>query len=226
MPDKIKIPFTRIHIGRYLFLLISILLLFSLQPLLGGFRANSFLVNLFFSAVLMSGVYAASPKRHVFYISLAIASPALVISWAGHVLSAHSFVLVGKFFAGLFYLFLIIVILNFIFKEKVITGDMIVGAICVYLLLGVMWASMFSITEILHPGSFKLPEGMDSELSHFSYYSFVTLTTLGYGDITPLTATARSFSLLEAITGQLYLAILIARLVGIHIAQSTEKDSS
>jgi len=226
MSSEIKIPFTRIHIGRYLFLLISILLMFGLRPLLEGLRANSLLVNLFFSAVLMSGVYAASPKRHVFYISLAIASPALIISWAGYIVSAHSFVFVGKVFAGLFYIFLIIVILKYIFKEKVITGDMIIGAICAYLLLGMMWASMFSIIEILQPGSFNLPEGMDSELSNFSYFSFVTLTTLGYGDITPLTATSRSLSLLEAVTGQLYIAILIARLVGIHIAQSMKSASS
>jgi len=226
MSSEIKIPFTRIHIGRYLFLLISILLMFGLRPLLEGLRANSLLVNLFFSAVLMSGVYAASPKRHVFYISLAIASPALIISWAGYIVSAHSFVFVGKVFAGLFYIFLIIVILKYIFKEKVITGDMIIGVICAYLLLGMMWASMFSIIEILQPGSFNLPEGMDSELSNFSYFSFVTLTTLGSGDITPLTATSRSLSLLEAVTGQLYIAILIARLVGIHIAQSMKSASS
>jgi voltage-gated potassium channel len=225
MPNEIKIPFTRIHIGRYLFLLISILLLFSMRPLLEGHMRDSLLINLLVSAILVSGVYAASPKRRVFFISLAIASSALIISWAGYIVSAHSFVFVGKVFAGLFYIFLIIVILKYIFKEKVITGDMIVGAICVYLLLGVAWASMFSITEILHPGSFNIPEGMDSELSHFSYYSFVTLTTLGYGDITPLTATARSLSVLEAITGQLYIAILIARLVGIHIAQSAGSDS-
>lgn len=223
MPNEIKIPFTRIYIGRYLFLLISILLLFGLRPLLEGLRANNLLVNLFFTAVLMSGVYAASPKRRIFYVSLAIASPALIISWAGYFVTVHASILVGKIFAGLFYTFLVIVILNYIFKEKVITGDMIIGTICAYLLLGMMWASMFSIIEILQPGSFNLPEGMDSELSHFSYFSFVTLTTLGYGDIAPLTATARSLSLLEAITGQLYIAILIARLMGIHIAQSMEK---
>jgi hypothetical protein len=226
MPNEIKIPFTRIHIGRYLFLLISILLLFSLRPLLEGHMGDSLLMNIFVSAILMSGIYAASQKKHVFYVSLIIASPALIISWAGYFVSFHSFILVGKIFAGLFYIFMIIVILNYLFKEKLITADMIIGAICVYLLLGMMWASMFSIIEILHPGSFNLPEGMASELSHFSYYSFVTLTTLGYGDITPLTPVARSLSLLEAITGQLYIAILIARLVGIHIAQSMKSASS
>jgi len=138
----------------------------------------------------------------------------------------YSFLLVGKIFACLFYVFMVIVILQYLFKEKVITVDMIVGAICVYFLIGMMWASIFSIIEILEPGSFQSPEGMASELSHFSYYSFVTLTTLGYGDITPITATARSLSLLEAITGQLYIAILIARFVGIHIAQSTNRASS
>jgi hypothetical protein len=183
-------------------------------------------MNIFVSAILMSGIYAASQKKHVFYIALIIASPALIISWAGYFVSGHSFILVGKIFAAIFYVFMVIVILNYLFKEKVITADMIIGAICVYFLIGMMWASIFSIIEILEPGSFQTPEGMAGELSHFSYYSFVTLTTLGYGDITPITAIARSLSLLEAITGQLYIAILVARFVGIHIAQSTNRASS
>jgi len=226
MSNEIKIPFTRIHIGRYLFLLISILLLFVLRPLLEGFMGFSLLMNIFVSAILMSGIYAASQKRHIFYISLVIASPAFIVSWADYFVPGHSFLLVGKIFATLFYVFMVIVILQYLFKEKVITTDMIIGAICAYFLIGMMWASIFSIVEILHAGSFNLLEGMASELSHFSYYSFVTLTTLGYGDITPLTPVARSLSLLEAITGQLYIAILIARLVGIHIAQSMKSASS
>jgi len=223
MPDELRIPFTQIRIGRFLFLLISMLLLFVLRPFLEGFIGIKFLMDLFFSVILFSGIYAVSGKKHILYIALIIASPALVIQWSGYLVTVHSSLLVGKIFAALFYVFMVIVILDYLFKEKVITPDMIMGAVCVYLLLGIMWATVFSIIEILQPGSFQIPESMASELSYFSYYSFVTLTTLGYGDITPITAPARSLSLLEAIMGQLYIAVLIARLVGIHVAQTLNR---
>lgn len=226
MPKEIKIPFTQVRIGRFLFLLISLLLLFILRPFLEDLIGAGLLMDIFVSAILLSGIYAASEKKHVFYVSLIIALPALVAHWARYFVKVPSSFLVGHFFGTLFYAFVAIVILNSLFKEKVITGDMIIGAICVYLMIGMMWASIYSMLEILNPGSFRISEEMGSELSHFSYFSFITLTTLGYGDITPLTAPTRSLSVIEAITGQLYIAILVARLVGIHISQSMSRESS
>ena len=89
-----------------------------------------------------------------------------------------------------------------------------------------MWAFVFSVLEAINPGSFAIGDRqIEVGLSLFIYYSFVTITTLGYGDISPITAPANSFSFLEAVTGQLYLAILIARLVGIHIAQSMSREN-
>jgi len=223
MPKEIRIPFTQLRIGRFLFLLISILLMFILRPFLEGFVGVSLLVDIFVSVVLLSGIYAVSQKKNVFYISLIIAAPALILSWARYFVTVSSFFLVGKIFAAVFYIFMVFIILNYLFNEKEITSDVIIGAICVYLLIGLMWASFFTILESVQPGSFKIPEGLGVGLSHFSYYSFVTITTLGYGDITPITAPARSLSLLAAIMGQLYLAILLARLVGIHISQSMQR---
>jgi len=223
MPQEMTIPFTQIRIGRFLFLLISMLLVFVLRPFLEGFMGIKFLMDIFVSIILFSGIYAVSGKKSVFYIALAIASPAFIAEWSGYLITVHYLVLVGKIFAVLFYVFMVVVILDYLFKETVITPDMIIGAICVYLLIGMIWASIFSIMELLQPGSFTIPESMISELSHFTYYSFVTLTTLGYGDITPITAPARSLALLEAVMGQLYIAILVARLVGIHVAQSFDR---
>ncbi|MFV1957643.1 MAG: ion channel [bacterium] len=93
--------------------------------------------------------------------------------------------------------------------------------------MAIKWAFVFSVLESIHPGSFSIGGGgqIGVGLLLFIYYSFVTITTSGYGDITLLTAPANSFSLLEAVTGQFYIAILIARLVGIHIAQSTNSKS-
>jgi hypothetical protein len=117
-------------------------------------------------------------------------------------------------------------------KVKKVTTDTIFGAICAYLLLGITWTMVFSLIEILHPGSFlggelvttAADEVLVASPGFFIYYSFVTLTTLGYGDITPMTPPARLLSSLEAVTGQLYIAILIARLVALHIVQSGRKE--
>jgi hypothetical protein len=128
-------------------------------------------------------------------------------------LSGH---ILGILFVG----FTAVIILIHLFQEKEITVDVFSGAICVYFLLGFMWAFAYTLLEVMSPGSFQTSQGLGAGLSEFVYYSFVTMTTLGYGDITPISSPARSLSLLEAIIGQLYLAVMIARLVGIHIAQS------
>ena len=102
-----------------------------------------------------------------------------------------------------------------------ITGNRLVGAICVYLLLGVIWALSYSVLELAVPGSFAgfdawSDRGWDSE---WLYFSFVTMTTLGYGDLLPVSAAARAMAYMQAVFGQFYIAILVAGLVGAYIAQ-------
>jgi hypothetical protein len=127
-----------------------------------------------------------------------------------------------------------IAILSTIMKSKKVTTDTIYASICVYLLLVIIWTMLFSAIEIIEPGSF-LSGGAPvvdfhgdsvkrNVFANLIYYSFVTLTTLGYGDITPVSPYARALSSLEAVIGQLYIAVLIAGLVGMHIGQSGEKE--
>jgi hypothetical protein len=194
-------------------------LMILLRPLLEGYVGIKLLMDLFFSLVVLSGVFAVSQRSRILFMALAFAAPAFILQWLNHFMPFPYSFLTGKLFGIFFYSFLIVVILNYLFRETTITTDMLIGAICVYMLIGVMWASMFTILENLHPGSFRIPESPVGELSDFFYYSFVTLTTLGYGDITPITSIARSLSIIEALIGQLYIAILVSRLVGVHIAQ-------
>jgi hypothetical protein len=135
-------------------------------------------------------------------------------------------VVVGNAFGILFIGYTLVLILSFIVRQKEITRDTIYAGIVGYLLIGVMWALAFLLLEELQPNSFRIPEEHVGEPRYlFYYYSFVTLTTLGYGDVTPLTAQASSLCLLEALIGQLYLTVLIAMLVGVYISQSLEKRS-
>jgi uncharacterized membrane protein len=146
-------------------------------------------------------------------------------TWSTYLLKSTSLVLVGNLFGILFLACTVVAILSFILQEKKVTADVIYGAVVVYLLMAIMWAFIYRFLETLHPGSFAIAQsGSQESRSLFTYYSFVTITTLGYGDVAPLTKAARAFSLLEAIVGQMYLVVLVARLVGIHISQSiTEK---
>jgi hypothetical protein len=84
-----------------------------------------------------------------------------------------------------------------------------------YLLLGLVWGVIYATIEMHAPGSFAGTLRLDERLSDWVYYSFVTLTTVGYGDITPLSMAARAVAMLEALVGQLYPAIIIARLVSL-----------
>ena len=107
-----------------------------------------------------------------------------------------------------------------------ISPNRIVGAVCVYLLLGVMWSIAYTVLEYMQPGSFKGLTELVSPTSDLDwiYFSFVTITTLGYGDITPLTQTARSLAVAEAIVGQFYIAVLVAGLVSAYIASKRNSN--
>lgn len=209
--------------GRFFLLLISILLYFVVRPFLEGYIGIGLLLDIFFSFMLFSGIYAVSEKRYHLIIGLLLGLPPFVMLWSEHFVESPFLNVVGDGLMIPFFAYTTIITLSHLFRKEEVTADVIMGAVCVYFFIGLMWSFGFSMLESLQPGSFRFAQGQTADVSNFTYYSFVTQTTLGYGDITPVTAPARSLSLLEAIIGQLYLAVLIARMVGIHIAQSSRK---
>jgi hypothetical protein len=121
---------------------------------------------------------------------------------------------------------LAVLVLILVFREGPVTSHRIQGAIAVYLLLGLVWMSAYKLLYQTIPGAFRFPEGELSALRFkhgLVYFSFVTLTTVGYGDITPVHPLARSLAMAEALVGQLYPAILIARLVSMELASRQER---
>jgi hypothetical protein len=132
--------------------------------------------------------------------------------------------LAERFASGLEFCFLTLVaasLLMDIARSRRVDMNVVFGACCVYLLLGLIWAAVYSLLESAAPGSFDLsgrPDGAESAASGLVYYSFITMTTVGYGDIVPLSPPARALSALQGLVGQLYLAIVIARFVGLEIS--------
>jgi hypothetical protein len=220
MSSKILIPFTDIQIGRFLLLFVSMVLMFVFRPFLQEHLAFSYFLDIFVFLILLSAVYAIAQRRGTVITALFLVVTAEVLKVLSHGLGIPSLDILSNILGGLLLAYTAVAILLYLFREDRITGDMIMGAVCAYFLMGLVWAFLYSTLEFFEPGSFHMPAGSINQAT-FTYYSYVTLTTLGYGEITPISMPARSFAILEAMMGQLYLAVLIARLVGTHIAQSS-----
>ena len=206
---------------KFLLLLVSLLALMLLEPVIFGFTRIRFLLDIFFSVILFTSIYAVSEKRVTAIIAILLALPKFGTIWALGFFTHPLLYLFDSIFGIIFIGYISVLILKHIFKQDDVTLETIYGAIVVYILIGMLWVFLYNLTELLHPGSFSLAAVLDAESKKSLYFfSFVTLTTLGYGDITPVSGPARSLAMLEAIVGQMYIAVLIARLVGIHIAQS------
>ncbi|MGV7220477.1 MAG: ion channel [Nitrospinales bacterium] len=210
-------------------LLICLVLVLLVAPFLQKSSPTLPILSLLLTGALFFSVYAFIQDKRVLLIASIIAAPTFFANWISYFLDTSTSFLIKDFFSALFFCYISINILLGIFRQKTISSDLIYGSICVYLLIGLAWAFVYSAIETLNPGSFEIlinyakdPSQIDRQatLSLFVYYSYVTLTTLGFGDITPVTPPAQSISILEALTGQFYLVILVARLVGNYLANT------
>jgi hypothetical protein len=198
--------------------LLLMLIIFSLVlPALNiGVSGRSIVPNVIFSLLLISGIAAVwSESWWVFRVVATVALGALLTRWLAHFMSAGAFASWDAAADMIALTSLALVILAKVLRSGTITSQRIQGAVAVYLLFGLIWANAYEWTESIHPNSFS---GADANGTSWTYYSFVTLTTMGYGDITPKHPLARSLATAEALTGQLYIAILISRLVALEVA--------
>ena len=225
-----KVMFDR---GRFRFrvLFAAVLLIVVVAPLLHRGPGGAYLFQLLLTAVFLGALNAVSKGKGPLRVGLVLVLPAIMASWAARFLpGSESLALVDLVFSAAFLCFIIAHILAYVSQARRVTSEILFGALSVYLLIGLVFALAFTTLEALHPGSLSLPGGAFDpglvearQFSTISYFSYVTMTTLGYGDIGPLTPAARSLVILEALLGQLFLAVLIARFVALHIMHEGEK---
>ena len=159
-------------------------------------------------------------SRFITVLALAFALVTLVVRWAKIFVPSAGLATLDTLLLLVFLGMLAVIVLFQVFREGPITIQRISGAVVVYLLLGLMWALAYQLIELQQPGSFNfadVPAIGDTLSARLVYFSFVTLTTLGYGDITAVSPVARTLAMLEAVIGQLFPAILIARLVSMEL---------
>lgn len=206
---------------KYSFLFFFLILTLVLYPYLETGGLSVFLLRGLFIGTLVASVYAAGEDRRHLIIGCLLFLPGFIGNFLDNSDFARAMDSNPHLFSIPLYTFVIATILRHLLKVRRVTGDTLCGAASVYLLTGLAWVPLYIAVENHFPGSFNLPADSAGNLGEMwddlIYFSFTTLTTVGYGDITPVSAQARSLANLEAINGVLYIAVLVSKLVGMNI---------
>lgn len=206
-----------LHRHKHSLLLAVLVALMLASPAIDDDGPGGFLLSGLFTLVLIGGALVVGRARRDLVVVLALALPWLYLTWLHPVWSGSALDEVTGVLLAAAILYIATVLLIGIVTAEKVTHDVISGAVAVYLLIGVAWAVIYVIIEGLNPGSFAVGDRSHGTVwDQLLYFSFATLTTLGYGDIAALTPVARMWSVAEAIFGTLFLAVLISRLVGLY----------
>jgi len=192
-------------------------------PLLGAGIVHSVLFDILFSLILVSGAAAVSNRRWQTITAVVLAVASLSFRWLNFGLGNSSIALIDAGIGAVALLFFAALVLGQVLRKGPITLHRVRGAVAAYLLFGLAWSAAYQFVYDLLPTAFRLDPTKDPRLE-LIYFSFVTLTTVGYGDITPLIPAARSLAIAEALVGQLFPAVLIGRLVSMELLSRT-RDS-
>ena len=225
MRDKFFLSFPKAcYKDRFLFLIVLIVTLIVIGPFVEDFMSLRLFMDLFFSIIFITTIYAATQKRSHIIIAVILVIPTILALWSEDIAISNTLVTIGYICGLILFAFAVISILIYIFSAQVVTRQTISAAIVVYLLIALMWTFIYRLMEILYPASFAFAHSKLQDAENiYLYFSLVTITTLGYGDITPIGRQATSLAVLEAVTGQMYLVVVVAWFVGMHVSRKSKQ---
>jgi Ion channel. len=202
-------------------LLIALAILFFSVPFVEEIKGGDLIVSALLSVVLLSAVLAVANRRRNLAVGLLLAVPALAGRWINHVqphlVPPPVFLVAGIGLVA----FVVFTLLQFVLRASSVDVEVLCASISAYLMLGLIWTMAYWLVYYLTPEAFAFnTTGTKQTMEGFNafYFSCITLSTVGYGDITPVSKVARMLAATEAMTGLLYVAVLIARLVGLYSA--------
>jgi voltage-gated potassium channel len=215
---------------KHLLLLAAVLFALVTQPLLAHEIAGARIAyDLLVAAVTVGVLFVVFGERWERRVALVLLLPAFVLTFALYTLSpplARPAAVAYHVSLALFVAFAVGVIVRDIFRRHAISFDEVIGAFCGYLLLGIVWGNLYVVVEVLAPGSFAVAPAIQWQLDDlhlrralFNYVSFATMASLGYNDVTAVAPLANILTWFEVMTAQFYLAVVIAQIVGMKLAQ-------
>jgi hypothetical protein len=195
---------------------------------MGEFWFGRLVAHILFSLIIVTGVLTTFKQRWLSFLVIVLAVASLALMWAEEFRLVKGLAVLATGLSLIYLGILLALVIAQVFRDGPVTAHRIRGAILIYLLLGVMWAFTYQVVALTIPQAFRLPEGLtagepDALRRELTYFSIVTLTTTGYGDITAVHPVARTLVMLEALVGQLYPAIVLAWLVSLAIMHRKEK---
>ena len=179
-----------------------------------------FVVNV---TILLTAVATMGRSRLMFVIAVILVLPAIVFRFLALESGLPGHLVLTWGFNAVFYVFILANLLHYVLRRDSMTADKLYGAVAAYILVAFLWASLHGVTQYFYPGAYAFggtPKALD--MAELIYFSFVALTTAGFGDITPALVQSRFLTILEMIAGVMYVAILIARLTGVYPVRSKE----
>jgi hypothetical protein len=222
-----------IHIGlrRYSAaeFLIALVLLIVVSPFVVDVKNGDLIESLLMTLVLTSGVLAVGGRRRMRVLAIVLVSPAILGKWINHV--RPNLIEPAIFFsAGLvFAVFIVVQLLRFILRAPRVNSEVVCAGLCSYLMLGLCWMFAYLVLARADPDAFTFTTGPVSHhsMARFTglYFSFVTLSTMGCDDIVATSDVARMLALTESVTGTLFVAVLIARLVSLYSSAGLVPES-
>jgi len=204
---------------KLMYLFVSLVFLLMGYPFFEHGVFKSPVMVIFLTSVLSTAMYSLTDENNLFYIGLLLGVPAVIFSWLNVIDMTTLTVLGSHLFTIFLYIFTSVAIIDHIFKDHDIGSDAIFGAISVYLILGILWATLFSLLYYFDPSSLLIVplDGFHGSAnlvwSDFIYFSYSNLTSLGLGDINPTTPLVKSLVVLEAMAGVIYMAVLVSRFI-------------
>jgi hypothetical protein len=210
------------------FLAILILIIFVVFPLAGLGWLGKIIVDLVLSILLISGAVATTRSRTLTILVVLLTIAGLIVHWTGAYAPKFGHpILESALLLACLLAFAVITLIQ-VFSPGAITVHRVLGAIAAYLLIGLMWSYAYFLADMIIPGSIHPTVNAQEDvapMARYVYFSFTTLTTLGYGDIVPVHPIARTLAVCEGLIGQLYPAVLIAGLLGMALQPQKPPDS-
>jgi hypothetical protein len=207
-------------------LLVALILLFVVTPLVEGLKHGPIIEVLLLTFVLISAIFAIGARGRTLWIAGVLSATALGARWTLHFFPHIIVTWVFHAAALLFLGYVVVHLLRFVLRAPQANSEVLSAAISVYLVLGLAWALSYRLVALLSPEAFTFSTGPEASrvMSSFNafYFSFVVLSTVGFGDITPTSNAARMLTVTEALTGMFYVTVLIARLVGMYAPQAPQ----
>jgi hypothetical protein len=210
---------------KFTVLLSAMLLVVGSRMALTGGVFDSIVLDVFSVILVAAAILTICAERHFRLAALILGGPVIALLSVIYVVPGHlsrGTQLVGRLWAVVFLAFTVVMIVRAVVTARVVTWDTVIGAFAGYVLIGIVWTQIYCAIDLVNPDAFAVAGSQHGVRGNplerqavLEYFSFATLSTVGYGDVTPVSQPARSLASFEAICGQFYLAVLVAGLIGI-----------